>query len=81
MNKFKVLGLALLCAGTTFAQNNALPHLQKHGSATQLIVDGKPFLILGGELANSSASSLSYMEPIWQKLVDQKLNTVLAPIS
>jgi len=85
MNKFKMIVssvcVTLLCATTAFAQNKALPHLQKHGSATQLIVDGKPFLILGGELANSSASSLSYMEPIWQKLVDQKLNTVLAPIS
>ena len=30
----------------------------------QLIVDGKPFLILGGELHNSSSSSLEYMKPI-----------------
>lgn len=34
------------------------PHLRRQGSATQLVVDGRPFLILGGELHNSSASSL-----------------------
>ena len=28
--------------------------LQQQGTATQLIVDGKPFLILGGELGNVS---------------------------
>ena len=38
-----------------------IPHLQKQGTATQLIVDGKPFLVLAGELHNSSATSLEYM--------------------
>ena len=27
-----------------------LPYLQKQGSTTQLMVDGKPFLVIGGEL-------------------------------
>ena len=31
-----------------------MPRLQKQGSATQLIVDGKPFLALAGELANNA---------------------------
>jgi len=57
-----------------------LPHLRKQGSATQLIVDGKPFLILGGELGNSSSSILEYMEPIWPRLEKLNLNTVLAPV-
>ncbi len=35
-----------------------LPYLQKQGSTTQLMVDGKPFLVIGGELGNSSASSI-----------------------
>jgi hypothetical protein len=56
-----------------------IPHLNKHGTATQLIVDDKPFLILGGELGNSSSSSLDYMKPYWSKLVKLNLNTVLAP--
>jgi len=56
------------------------PHLEKQGSATRLIVDGKPFLILGGELGNSSSSSVDYMRPIWPKLVKLHLNTVLMPV-
>jgi beta-galactosidase GanA len=38
-------------------------------------------VILGGELHNSSASSLEYMEPIWDRLVALNLNTVLATVS
>ncbi len=59
----------------------ALPQLQKRGAAVQLIVDGVPFLVLGGELHNSSSSSLRYMEPLWSKLADLHLNTVLVPVS
>src|SRR5437899_4536662 len=57
------------------------PHLQKRGNVTQLMVDGKPFLILGGELYNSSSSSPSYMQPIWPKLAALHLNTVVTPVS
>lgn len=49
--------------------------------ATQLIVDGEPFLILGGELHNSSSSNLEYMKPIWTKLTAMGLNTVVTPLS
>ena len=59
---------------------SALPHLRKQGSTAQLFVDGKPFLILGGELGNSSASDMDYMKPIWPKLQQMHVNTVLAPI-
>jgi len=62
------------------AQQNRQPYLRKQGTATQLIVDDKPFLVLGGELGNSSSSSLEYMAPIWPRLAALKLNTVLAPV-
>ena len=57
------------------------PHLENRGGVRQLIVDGKPFLILGGELHNSSSSSLAYMKTLWPILVEKKLNTVLAAVS
>ena len=57
-----------------------IAHLRRQGNATQLIVDGEPFLVLGGELGNSSASNLDYLKPIWPKLVRMNLNTVLAPV-
>jgi len=58
-----------------------IPHLQKRGTATQLIVDGKPFLALAGELLNNSATSVEHMKPIWPKLVETHFNTVLAGVS
>lgn len=57
------------------------PHLRKQGTATQLMVDGQPFLVVGGELHNSSSSSLEYMKPIWGRMVSLNFNTVLAPVS
>jgi beta-galactosidase GanA len=62
------------------SKGSVIPHLRKQGTATQLIVDGRPLLILGGELGNSSTSSLDYMRPLWPKLVKLNLNTVLAPV-
>jgi beta-galactosidase GanA len=60
---------------------SSIPHLEKRGNVTQLIVDGKPFLALAGELGNSSATSLEYMKPIWPRLAAMHLNTVLAAVS
>ena len=67
--------------GLAVAQTAGQPHLEKRGAATQLIVDGKPFLMLSGELHNSSSSSLEYMKPIWPKLQATGLNTVVTPLS
>lgn len=63
------------------AQETGRPHLEKRGVTTQLVVGGKPFLMLAGELHNSSSSSLEYMKPEWAKLSAISLNTVLTPLS
>ena len=76
-----LLLFAAIAAARLPAQQNSAPHLEKRGAATQLIVDGKPFLILGGELHNSSSSSLEYMKPIWPRLAAMGLNTVVTPLS
>jgi hypothetical protein len=60
---------------------STIPHLEKRGLATQLIVDGRPFLILAGELSNSASSSMEYMEPYWPKLAAANMNTVLAAVT
>ncbi|HEV8366663.1 MAG TPA: DUF5597 domain-containing protein [Pyrinomonadaceae bacterium] len=72
--------LMVCCLPSVKAQQQRLPHLRKQGAATQLIVDDKPFLVLAGELGNSSSSNLEYMRPIWSKLAALKLNTVLIPV-
>lgn len=58
-----------------------IPYLDRSGSAVQLMADGKPFIILGGELHNSSSSCMAYMEPIWGKLQQLNCNTVIASVS
>ena len=54
--------------------------LQRQGTATQLVVHGMPFLILGGELGNSSAACPQDIERIFPKLKKMGLNTVLVPV-
>jgi hypothetical protein len=87
----KTLFLSVCIAGIISCRNSStenpvkdtwqeIPHLKKQGEATQLIVDGKPFLLLAGELHNSSSSSREYMKDIWPKLEASGMNTVLAAV-
>ncbi|MGD0815471.1 MAG: DUF5597 domain-containing protein [Verrucomicrobiota bacterium] len=77
------LTVALICAAAPLRANDSpgIPYIDRQGTASRLVVDGKPFLVLGGELHNSSSSSLDYMKPIWPRLARLNLNTVLAPVS
>lgn len=77
--------LTCLLATATFSCQekttpSEIPHLNRQGEATQLIVDGKPFLALAGELHNSSSSSREYMKDFWPKLEESGMNTVLAAV-
>ncbi|MDH6304399.1 hypothetical protein M2459_001132 [Parabacteroides sp. PF5-5] len=76
-NCFILLGI--LCFSCSLWGQTSLPYLKSQGTATQLIVDGNPYLILGGELGNSSASSFEDIEQIFPKLQRMGLNTVLVP--
>ena len=77
--------MTLACAAqeAAAAPQNAggVPHLQRQGNATQLIVDGKPYLAMGGELSNNAATSLENMDTIWPKLVAGNLNTALIGVT
>ena len=74
-----ILFLVLNCLAIEYiiGQNS---FLQKQGTATQLVVHGMPFLILGGELGNSSAACPQDIERIFPKLKKMGLNTVLVPV-
>lgn len=80
---FKIITLlcVLIVTITGVAQHITIPHLQKQGSATQIIVRGKPFLMLAGELHNSSTSNPAFMRPMWQQMKTKNLNTVIAAAS
>jgi hypothetical protein len=59
----------------------SLPQIKQNGAVKQMFVDGKPFIMLSGELHNSSASSIEYMKPVWDKLDSMNLNTVVSTVS
>src|SRR5215472_7857956 len=77
--------LFLLFAGSFLlvraqGSSNDIPRLKYANGTAQLWVDGAPFLLCGGELGNSSASSMDYLRPMWTRFADMHLNSVVAPV-
>lgn len=58
-----------------------IPYLRKTKTSSQLIVDGKPFLMLAGELHNSSLSSVEYMSTVWPNMKAMNVNTLLGSVT
>jgi hypothetical protein len=95
MNLFRI-SLVALCLITIFgcsqkknipadqgvlSGTKQIPHLEKQGTATRLVVDGRPLLLFSGELHNSTAGGFKYMRPVWKKLAQKNLNSVIATVS
>jgi hypothetical protein len=70
---------ATLCA-TLHAQSE-LPTVRFRNGASQLLVHGQPYLILGGELGNSSAGTADEADSILPRLARLHFNTVLMPVA
>lgn len=68
---------------TTLAQTPQpkLPHLVRSGERVDLVVDGSPFLILGGQAHNSSASNMIDPEKVYKALDFIHANTAEMPVS
>ena len=81
MFRVKIVFAALCLVCGHLAHGAALPAVRQMGNAAQLIVDGKPYLILGGELGNSSAGTAAQADEILPKLAQMHLNTVLMPVA
>ena len=64
-----------ICIGILAQQTT----VRQHGTATQLVVDGAPYLIIGGETSNSAASSPDDIARCFAHLHRMGLNTVLVP--
>ena len=60
---------------------NDVPRVRVENGASQLIVHGKPYLILGGELGNSSAGTAAQADDILPRLARMQVNTVLMPVA
>lgn len=59
--------------------HEAIAYLPPQKKIFRLVVDGKPFLLLGREPDNSTASSLHKLKGASDKLQQMNLNTVLVP--
>ena len=59
----------------------SIPVIVKQGNRKVLMVDGKPFIMIAGEVHNSDSSSPAYMEKIWEIAENFGMNTLLLPAS
>jgi hypothetical protein len=75
MKKIILFLLSILSVSTMFAQNVVLDKSKEHAV---LKVDNKPFLMLSGELHNSTCSDIKYLNGVWDKLVSMNMNSVIA---
>jgi len=70
--------LAVFMISTPAAES---PHIRMEKGTGQLTVNGQPFLILGGELGNSSAGTAEQADVIVPRLRSMHVNTILMPVT
>ncbi|WP_445747743.1 beta-galactosidase [Polaribacter sp.] len=80
MKTIQIFVLVLIFSINLQSQNN-IPHLKKYGKATQLMVNNEPFLMIAGEIHNSSASTIEFMKPLFPKLKKMNLNSVFVTLA
>ncbi len=68
-------------AAVAQTQSAAIPRLVHDGEQTQLLVDGAPFIILGAQSENTSASNLEDVEVVYHDLDAVHANSATIPIS
>lgn len=78
MKRILISLTSLLLAASTLSGQ---PAFRKHGDATQLTVNGKPMLLLAGELGNSASSSEAYLKDVWPGLKALNYNTILTAVT
>jgi hypothetical protein len=80
----RLLVIPLICAFVfppAYGQSESSGRVRIDKASGQLMVQGKPFLILGGELGNSSASTSAEADAILPEMVRLHVNTVLMPVA
>ena len=81
MKQLKTLIIFVACLTCTLSVYSQIPQLKNNGKTTQLIVHGKPFLMLAGEANNSSGSNITHMEKTMKDLRESNLNSLLVSVS
>ena len=73
------IGLTLV-AGPVRAADAPLPRVISEEGRHALLVDGKPFLLLGAQVNNSS-NYASALPQVWPAVAEVGANTVMMPIA
>jgi hypothetical protein len=71
---------AFLAAGAGTAAERPLPRLERADGRFRLVVDGQPFLILGAQAHNSSASDPAALGRFWDAVAALEANTAEVPV-
>lgn len=74
-----LLSALLFISSTGFARTES--RLDRQGQATRMIVDDRPFIIVGGETGNSMASADSDVDSCMRIAESKGYNTVLLPVA
>ena len=61
--------------------HSSVPTLGTVNDHPVLMVEGEPFILLAGEVHNSSPSSLEYMSQVWEKAEALGMNCLLLPVT
>lgn len=81
ISRVLLLGVALFCFWALRTDAAEPPHIKAGNGTGQLIVNGRPFLILGGELGNSSSGTAEEADLIVPKVASMHVNTILMPVA
>lgn len=81
LTAFRTVVFAGCIFATMIANASDIPAISKSAAGGQLIVDGKPYLILGGELGNSSVGTAAEADTILPRIAQMHVNTVLMPVA
>ncbi|HVT79700.1 MAG TPA: DUF5597 domain-containing protein [Phycisphaerae bacterium] len=76
-----MVAAVMLTGCTAQEMQREMPHLEKRDGMTKLIVDGRPFICVAGELANSTSSDRQATEAAIPRLAKANLNTILSVVS
>ena len=79
--KSLVAAIALAAAFSAgAAEETAMPHLVSKDGRFALMVDGAPFLVLGGQ-ANNSSNYPSQLPKVWPAIEKMQANTLVMPVA
>lgn len=79
--RIKSLLFTLLFWGGAMQMFAQQTYLKEVKGISRLIVKGKPFIMLSGELHNSSSSTYSYLSTTWASLKAMHLNSVIVAVA